>query len=122
MAITRTSSLIDRSDPKCPIRKQAIPRLEEFRSRPARWSTPAARTPIPGAWSCPQVPDRLLIVTDSCAMYCRYCTRKRMVGEEHPPMPVDRFDDALKYLRSKSMGCPHLRRRPLMMKSEVLEN
>jgi lysine 2,3-aminomutase len=119
-------SLIDRQDPKCPIRKQAIPRLEEFSVTPCEMVDPCgedSHSPVPGLVH--RYPDRaLLIVTDSCAMYCRYCTRKRMVGEEHPPMPVDRFDDALKYLRSKKSIRDVLISGgdPLMMKSEVLEN
>ena len=35
-------------------------------------------------------------------MYCRYCTRKEaLVGTEDPPMSIERFIDALKYIRSK---------------------
>jgi lysine 2,3-aminomutase len=119
-------SLIDRADPKCPIRKQAIPRLEEFSVAPCEMVDPCgedSHSPVPGLVH--RYPDRaLLIVTDSCAMYCRYCTRKRMVGEEHPPMPVDRLDDALKYIRSKKSIRDVLISGgdPLMMKSEVLEN
>ena len=119
-------SLIDRQDPKCPIRKQAIPRLEEFSVAPCEMVDPCgedSHSPVPGLVH--RYPDRaLLIVTDSCAMYCRYCTRKRMVGEEHPPMPVDRLDDALKYIRSKKSIRDVLISGgdPLMMKSEVLEN
>ena len=119
-------SLIDRADPKCPIRKQAIPRLEEFSVAPCEMVDPCgedSHSPVPGLVH--RYPDRaLLIVTDSCAMYCRYCTRKRMVGEEHPPMPVDRLDDALKYIRSKKSIRDVLISGgdPLMMKTEVLEN
>lgn len=119
-------SLIDRQDPRCPIRKQAIPRLEEFSVAPCEMVDPCgedSHSPVPGLVH--RYPDRaLLIVTDSCAMYCRYCTRKRMVGEEHPPMPIDRFDDALKYIRSKKSIRDVLISGgdPLMMKSEVLEN
>jgi lysine 2,3-aminomutase len=58
------------------------PQLEEFSVSSARWSTRAEKTAIPGAGLVHRYPDRaLLIVTDSCAMYCRYCTRKRMVGK-----------------------------------------
>lgn len=119
-------SLIDRQDPKCPIRKQAIPRLEEFSVAPCEMVDPCgedSHSPVPGLVH--RYPDRaLLIVTDSCAMYCRYCTRKRMVGEEHPPMAIDRFDDALKYIKSKKSIRDILISGgdPLMMKSEVLES
>ncbi|MBI2413820.1 MAG: KamA family radical SAM protein [Deltaproteobacteria bacterium] len=119
-------SLIDRNDPRCPIRKQAIPRLEEFSVSSCEMIDPCgedSHSPVPGLVH--RYPDRaLLIVTDSCAMYCRYCTRKRMVGEEHPPMPTDRFEDAYKYIKSKKSIRDVLISGgdPLMMKTEVLES
>ncbi len=119
-------SLIDRQDPKCPIRKQAVPRLEEFSVSSCEMVDPCgedSHSPVPGLVH--RYPDRaLLIVTDSCAMYCRYCTRKRMVGEEHPPMPSDRFEDAYKYIKSKKSIRDVLISGgdPLMMKTEVLEH
>lgn len=119
-------SLIDREDPKCPIRKQAIPRLEEFSLSSGELVDPCgedSHTPVPGLVH--RYPDRvLLLVTDSCAMYCRYCTRKRMVGEELPPMSIAQFDEALKYIRSKKQIRDVLISGgdPLMMKTEVLES
>mgnify|MGYP001573804086 CR=1 FL=1 len=119
-------SLIDREDPKCPIRKQAIPRLEEFSLSSGELVDPCgedSHTPVPGLVH--RYPDRvLLLVTDSCAMYCRYCTRKRMVGEELPPLSIAQFDEALKYIRSKKQIRDVLISGgdPLMMKTEVLES
>ncbi len=118
-------SLIDREDPRCPIRKQAIPRLEEFSLSSRELNDPCgedSHTPVPGLVH--RYPDRaLLIVTDSCAMYCRYCTRRRMVGEEHPPMSIERFEEACKYIQSKKTIRDVLISGgdPLMMKTEVLE-
>ena len=47
-----------------------------------------------------------------------------MIGEEPPPMPSDRFDDAIKYIKSKKTIRDVLISGgdPLMMKTEVLEN
>lgn len=118
-------SLIDRNDPRCPIRKQAIPRLEEFAISSNELVDPCgedSHSPVPGLVH--RYPDRvLLLVTDSCAMYCRYCTRKRMVGEEHPPMSMERFEDALRYIKSKKTIRDVLISGgdPLMMKTEILE-
>ncbi|MBI5827623.1 MAG: KamA family radical SAM protein [Deltaproteobacteria bacterium] len=119
-------SLIDRQDPKCPVRKQAIPRLEEFGVSSCEMVDPCgedSHSPVPGLVH--RYPDRvLLIVTDSCAMYCRYCTRKRMVGEEHPPMSTEQFENAYKYIKSKKSIRDVLISGgdPLMMKTEVLEH
>lgn len=118
-------SLIDRTDPNCPIRKQAIPRLEEFSIGAHDMVDPCGEdkhSPVPGLVH--RYPDRvLLLITDSCAMYCRYCTRQRMVGEEMPPMSMERFEDAYKYIKSKRSIRDVLISGgdPLMLKTEHLE-
>lgn len=104
MAITpHFFSLIDKTNPECPIRKQAIPRIDEFNISNHDLVDPCGEdnhSPVPGLVH--RYPDRvLLLITDSCAMYCRYCTRRRMVGEEHPPISMERFEEAYKYIKSK---------------------
>ncbi len=95
-------SLIDRKDPNCPIRKQAIPRIEELTVSPEERIDPCgedSNSPVNGLVH--RYPDRaLLIITDSCAMYCRYCTRNRMVGDEKPPMSSEQFEKVCDYIRS----------------------
>jgi len=96
-------SLIDKTNPNCPIRRQAIPRIEEFSISRFDMIDPCgedSHSPVPGLVH--RYPDRvLLMVTESCAMYCRYCTRRRMVGEGQLPMSVERFEEAYRYIRSK---------------------
>jgi lysine 2,3-aminomutase len=80
-------SLIDMNDPECPLRRQVVPRAEEF--LPTSWDR---RDPL-GEEDLEVVPflvhryrDRvLLLATDRCASYCRFCTRKRMVGQGPTP-------------------------------------
>jgi lysine 2,3-aminomutase len=44
-------------------------------------------------------PDRvLLLVTHTCAMYCRHCTRRRVVGEEDRFITPSELDDAVAYI------------------------
>src|SRR3989337_2071991 len=118
-------SLIDTSNPNCPIRKQAIPRLEEFSISTHDLVDPCGEdkhSPVPGIVH--RYPDRvLLLVTDSCAMYCRYCTRRRMVGEEMPPLSIERFEEAYKYIKSKRSIRDVLISGgdPLMLKTEHVE-
>ena len=118
-------SLIDKANPNCPIRKQAIPRIEEFSISTHDLVDPCGEdnhSPVPGLVH--RYPDRvLLLVTDSCAMYCRYCTRRRMVGEEMPPMSIEQFDAAYKYIKSKRAIRDVLISGgdPLMLKTEHLE-
>ncbi len=96
-------ALIDRSDPDCPIRKQAIPRVDEFKVSSYEMVDPCGEddnSPIPGLVH--RYPDRvLLMVTEFCAIYCRYCTRKRMVGEGHPPMSRGTFEEVYTYIKSR---------------------
>ncbi|MCA9527030.1 MAG: KamA family radical SAM protein [Myxococcales bacterium] len=76
--------LIDRDDPACPIRRQALPDVAEL-----AW-LPGERTdPIGDAAHAPtrilvrRYPDRaLLFPTLRCPMFCRYCFRKVALNEE----------------------------------------
>ncbi len=44
-------------------------------------------------------PDRVLfLVSPVCATYCRFCTRRRKVGDPDK-IPLNQFDSAFKYLR-----------------------
>jgi lysine 2,3-aminomutase len=80
-------SLIDASDENDPLRRQVVPRDDEF--APTAWDR---RDPL-GEESLEAVPflvhrypDRvLLLATDRCASYCRFCTRKRLVGQGPTP-------------------------------------
>jgi lysine 2,3-aminomutase len=94
-------NLIDPSDENCPIRWQVIPRVEETHTASWEMSDPCgedSHSPVPGLVH--RYPDRvLLLVTDRCAAYCRYCTRSRLVSNAtgydfHP-----QFDQQIEYIR-----------------------
>src|SRR5262249_24485079 len=42
----------------------------------------------------------LILVTDRCAVYCRFCTRSRMVGNGGGPRSLDSLKEAINYLRA----------------------
>jgi len=95
-------NLIDPADENCPIRWQVVPRLEETLTAPWEMSDPCgedAHSPVPGLVH--RYPDRvLMLVTDRCAAYCRYCTRSRLVSNAtgydfHP-----QFDRQIEYIRN----------------------
>lgn len=73
--------LIDPSNPSCPIARQAIPSIEEL-ARRGGYEDPLGEessSPVPGVVQ--RYPGRaVLLVTSSCAMYCRFCNRKRLAG------------------------------------------
>ncbi|MBI3333044.1 MAG: KamA family radical SAM protein [Candidatus Omnitrophica bacterium] len=93
-------SLMDPEDPSCPIRRQAVPVAEEFVVGPHDMLDPCGedgRMPVPGLVH--RYPDRVLfLVTEQCAMYCRHCTRRRLVGVNHGLM--NDYEPALAYLRA----------------------
>ncbi|OGP88462.1 MAG: lysine 2,3-aminomutase [Deltaproteobacteria bacterium RBG_16_48_10] len=95
-------SLMDPINPNCPIRRQAIPRIEEFHVSTSDMVDPCGEdkdSPVPGLVH--RYPDRvLLLVTDQCAAYCRYCTRRRLVGSHEKSITQGNFEEVLKYLRS----------------------
>ena len=92
--------LIDPNDPDCPIRRQVVPRIEESYTAPDEMLDPCgedSNMPVPGLVH--RYPDRvLLLVTDRCASYCRYCTRSRVVsGAGEQELTVD-MEGAFSYL------------------------
>lgn len=102
MAITPYyASLMDPSDPKCPVRQQAIPRFEEINAGEFDMEDPLHEdedSPVPGLTH--RYPDRVLfLVTDQCAMYCRHCTRRRLAGATDQARPKDAIDGAIAYIR-----------------------
>lgn len=92
-------SLIDRDDPACPIRKQAIPDKAELDERPFELKDPigdAAHT-VAGIL-VHRYPDRaLLFPTFRCPMFCRYCFRKVALNDE-PPRLREALPEVLRYL------------------------
>lgn len=92
-------SQMDPDDPDDPLRRQMIPSVSEQAEDPWRRRDPLGEEDhevVPHLVH--RYPDRvLLLVTDRCASYCRFCTRKRWVGQGPTPTP-DELDDALRYI------------------------
>jgi lysine 2,3-aminomutase len=93
--------LIDPDDPSCPIRRQAIPSSGELRVWPGERPDPLdeeGHMPVPGLTH--RYPDRaLLYTTHNCAMYCRFCTRKRKVSDPESALAKTELDVGLDYIR-----------------------
>ena len=103
MAITPYyASLMDPDDPTCPIRMRAVPTILETDISPEDKADPLHEdvdSPTPGLTH--RYPDRILfLITDQCSMYCRHCTRRRMAGETDRPLPQDKIDNMIAYVRS----------------------
>ncbi len=105
MAITPYyASLMDPEDPCCPIRMQAVPDIRETRILPCELADPLGEehdSPVPHIVH--RYPDRVLfLVTKQCAMYCRHCTRRRVVGEEDGVIDPAAMETALDYIARTS--------------------
>ena len=93
-------SLCDPHDPTCPIRLQCVPRALESREVPGDMADPLGEVEHEVApHLVRRYPDRvLLLATDRCAVYCRFCTRSRMVGDGGGPVPLERLEPALSWI------------------------
>jgi lysine 2,3-aminomutase len=100
-------SLIDRDQPFCPIRRQAIPVEAEAEVRPGELRDPLGEDltrPTPAIVH--RYPDRvLLLATDRCSVYCRHCTRRRITGGGEGELDRSALREAVRYLR----GHPEVR-------------
>lgn len=94
-------SLCDPHDPQCPIRRQCVPSIAEDETAPGDLLDPLGEVAHEVApYLVQRYPDRaLLLVTDRCAVYCRFCTRSRMVGNGDGTLSLDRLAPALDHLR-----------------------
>jgi lysine 2,3-aminomutase len=93
-------NLIDPRDPDCPVRRQVIPRKEEYYTAPEELLDPVGEE---GSMAVDglvhRYPDRcLFLVTNVCAAYCRYCTRSRLVSNAQGYDFHPNFENALKYI------------------------
>jgi KamA family protein len=91
-------SLIDWDNPNDPIKKIAIPSLDEFNLE-GSYDTSGERenTKLPGLQHKYQQ-TALILSTNKCSTYCRYCFRKRLVGRTSEEV-IKRFDDAAEYIK-----------------------
>jgi lysine 2,3-aminomutase len=96
--------LIEASDPACPIRRQVVPHADEARTVPGDLVDPLGEQAHEVAPDLiRRYPDRaLLFVTDRCAVYCRFCTRSRLVGAGGGARSEERLAGAFAYLESHS--------------------
>jgi lysine 2,3-aminomutase len=94
------AGLMDRSDPECPIRRQVVPRTIEGADSTGLVDPldEVAHSPVKNVIRV--YPDRIAFcVNNECALYCRFCLRKRMVGEPAWAMKKRELGEALDWIR-----------------------
>jgi lysine 2,3-aminomutase len=99
------ASLIDPGDPDDPIARQFVPSAEELVSGPGENADPIgdrAHSPVVGIVH--RYPDRVLFkLVHVCAVYCRFCFRREMVGPGKATALSDAaYGSALDYIRAHS--------------------
>jgi lysine 2,3-aminomutase len=104
IAITPASlALIDRDDPADPIARQFVPTEAELDHAPEESEDPigdAAHSPVEGVVH--RYPDRaLLMLTHTCATYCRFCFRRERVGGADGALSPEALRAALDYIASR---------------------
>ena len=115
-------SLINWNDPADPIRKMAVPSVEELNAEGFYdTSGEAENTKLPGLQH-KYSETALILATNRCAVYCRHCFRKRLVGLPSEEI-LRRFEEAVDYIAEHdeinnvliSGGDP------LVLKNEIIE-
>jgi lysine 2,3-aminomutase len=100
-------ALCDKHDPACPIRLQCVPQIAEAEVKRGDLRDPLGEEAHEVAPHLVQrYPDRaLLLATDRCGVYCRFCTRSRMVGAGGGARSSSQLSAAYAYLRAHPEVC-----------------
>ena len=96
------AKLMDKDDPKCPIRMQYLPAFsEETKPEFATMLDQLGEEgdTIPGTSVVHRYPRRVLfLVSNTCATLCRFCTRKRMVSQPAGTVAKDHIEASIDYI------------------------
>jgi len=96
------AKLMDRDDPKCPIRLQYLP--SHFEETKPGFATSLDQLgeegdTVPGTSVVHRYPRRVLfLVSNTCATLCRFCTRKRMVSQPDGSVAKDEIEASIDYI------------------------
>jgi lysine 2,3-aminomutase len=94
------ADLIEPSDPHDPMARQFVPDARELHMEPGESHDPIgdqAHSPVEGIVH--RYPDRVLLkLVNACAVYCRFCFRREMVGPGRGGLAPAALDQALAYI------------------------
>ena len=89
-----------------PVAVQYVPSLKELDQDENELSDPIGdniHSPVKGVVH--RYPDRALLkIADQCAVYCRYCFRREMIGKNANGLAIEDLNNALEYIRN----APHI--------------
>jgi lysine 2,3-aminomutase len=94
------ADLIDAADPNDPIARQFVPDARELEEKPEERGDPIGDVPhSPVEGVVHRYPDRVLLkLVNACAVYCRFCFRREMVGPGRRGLSPKAFTAALDYV------------------------
>lgn len=92
-------SLVDFSDPNDPIRKMCIPTVGEMDIGGVMDTSGESHNTVTEGLQHKYGETALILTTNRCAMYCRHCFRKRLVGMSDDEIARG-FDDVVDYIIS----------------------
>ncbi len=92
-------SIIKNKDKRDPIFKQCIPDINELFDIEGLEDPLCEERDSPCPGLTHRYPDRvLLLISSQCAMYCRFCTRKRKVGTEKLQISMNQIRQGIDYI------------------------
>lgn len=116
-------TLMDYDNPMYAINRMAIPSVDELDARGEEDPMDEEHT-NPAPCITRRYPNRLIInITSSCAMFCRHCQRRRLIGECDDTRSREELLEAIEYIKAN----PEIRDvlitggDPLLVKDELLE-
>ena len=96
------ASLMDKSDPSCPLRIQQIPSIQELLDMSGLPDPLSEKDNSPVDSVVHVYPDRVAFkITNVCPTYCRYCFREYFVGNINEHHTRGKIQEGLEYIRQK---------------------
>lgn len=93
-------SLIEPDNPECPIYKQAVPQKLEIVNQSGELDPMREEFTNPAGSITRRYPDRLIVnVTNECGVYCRFCQRRRNIGQSDHHKPRSVLEESIQYIR-----------------------
>jgi lysine 2,3-aminomutase len=97
------ADLIDPADPRDPIARQFVPDARELEEKPEERGDPIGDERFsPAEGIVHRYPDRVLLkLVNACAVYCRFCFRREMVGPGRGGLSPKALAAALDYIAGR---------------------
>lgn len=94
------ASLMSESDPFDPVRLMGLPSIAELADQLGELDPMGEEMTNPAGSITRRYPDRLIInVTNRCANFCRFCQRRRNIGQTDRNKPRELIQESIDYVK-----------------------